>query len=182
MTATASSSPTTSILSDDALQRFHSRASAYDRENRFFTEDFKELRDSGYLKQLIPADMGGPGGSLTSYIEQLKDVAYHAPATALATNMHMYWTGVAANMRAMGDSSLEWMLGEAANGEVAMRLDLALRFEYGSAPLATAKPAPSCPSSFPPPKPSAWMAATASPATRSSAASAPFGHAWASTA
>ena len=118
MTATASSSPTTSILSDDALQRFHSRASAYDRENRFFTEDFEELRESGYLKQLIPSDMGGPGGSLTSYIEQLKDVAYHAPATALATNMHMYWTGVAANMRAMGDSSLEWILSEAANGEV----------------------------------------------------------------
>ncbi len=33
-----------SVLTEDMLERFASRAAAYDRENRFFTEDFEELR------------------------------------------------------------------------------------------------------------------------------------------
>ena len=34
------------------LARFDERAPAYDRDNRFFTEDFEELRASGYLHGL----------------------------------------------------------------------------------------------------------------------------------
>ena len=36
------------------LQRFDERAPAYDRENRFFSEDFEELRASGYLSAPLP--------------------------------------------------------------------------------------------------------------------------------
>ena len=32
--------------------------------------------------------------------------------------MHLYWTGVAADLRRLGDTSLEWLLREAAAGEV----------------------------------------------------------------
>ena len=32
--------------------------------------------------------------------------------------MHLYWTGVAADLRRGGDASLEWLLREAAAGEV----------------------------------------------------------------
>ncbi|MEX2081827.1 MAG: acyl-CoA dehydrogenase, partial [Dehalococcoidia bacterium] len=45
-------------------------------------------------------------------------LAERAPATALATNMHLYWTGVAAEMRRLGDPSCEWMLRDAVAGEV----------------------------------------------------------------
>jgi alkylation response protein AidB-like acyl-CoA dehydrogenase len=45
-------------------------------------------------------------------------LAHYAPATALAVNMHIYWTGVAADLRRMGDHSLEWLLREAAAGEI----------------------------------------------------------------
>jgi alkylation response protein AidB-like acyl-CoA dehydrogenase len=45
-------------------------------------------------------------------------LGYHAPATALGTNMHIYWTGVAADLWRAGDKSLEWMLREAIAGEV----------------------------------------------------------------
>src|SRR5439155_16959239 len=37
---------------------------------------------------------------------------------ALAVNMHLYWTGVAADLWRRGDASLEWMLREAAAGEI----------------------------------------------------------------
>lgn len=107
-----------SPLSDEQLEEFARRAPGYDRDNRFFAEDFEDLRSSGYLKIAIPQEFGGGGLSLPEVVAQQRRLAYRAPATALATNMHIYWTGVAADLRRMGDSSLEWLLREAADGEV----------------------------------------------------------------
>jgi alkylation response protein AidB-like acyl-CoA dehydrogenase len=56
--------------------------------------------------------------SLAQICREQRRLAYRAPATALATNMHLYWTGVAADMGRLGDKSLEWILAEAAAGEV----------------------------------------------------------------
>src|SRR6476659_1180187 len=114
--ATLDQTPTR--LADDMLNRFHERAPIYDRENRFFDEDFEELRNSGYLTCAVPADLGGGGFSLADVCRAQRRLAYRAPATALAVNMHIYWTGVAADLRRMGDPSLEWLLREAAGGEV----------------------------------------------------------------
>jgi acyl-CoA dehydrogenase-like protein len=109
---------TMTILSEELISRCGSRAAGYDRENRFFTEDFEELRAAGYLKLAVPEHLGGRGMSLAEICREQRRLAYRAPATALATNMHVYWTGVAADMRKAGDSSLEWILEEAAAGEV----------------------------------------------------------------
>jgi hypothetical protein len=38
------------------LLRFGQRAPIYDRENRFFQEDFDELRAADYLKLAVPQD------------------------------------------------------------------------------------------------------------------------------
>jgi alkylation response protein AidB-like acyl-CoA dehydrogenase len=109
---------TASVLSEEMLQRFAQRASTYDRENRFFTEDFEELRASGYLKMPIPQEFGGLGMTLSQVCQEQRRLAYHAPATALAVNMHLYWLGVAAICHQMGDTSLDWILEEAAQGEI----------------------------------------------------------------
>jgi alkylation response protein AidB-like acyl-CoA dehydrogenase len=106
------------FLTDDMLVRFGERAPTYDLENRFFDEDFEELRNSGYLTCAVPADLGGGGFSLADVCRAQRRLAYRAPATALAVNMHIYWTGVAADLRRMGDPSLEWLLKEAAAGEI----------------------------------------------------------------
>src|SRR4030095_5538746 len=109
---------TMTILSDDLISRCGSRAAGYDRENRFFTEDFEELRAAGYLKRAVPEHLGGRGMSLAEICREQRRLAYRAPATALATNMHVYWTGGAAPMRKPGDSALWWILEEASAGEV----------------------------------------------------------------
>jgi len=44
--------------------------------------------------------------------------AYYAAPTAVAVNMHLYWTGVAADLWRAGDKSLQWVLEEAARGEI----------------------------------------------------------------
>ena len=118
MTATMPSSDVSHLLTDEMLARFGERAPVYDRENRFFDEDFVELRDSGYLTCNVPTDLGGLGMSLVEVCRLQRRLAYRAPATALAVNMHLYWIGVAADLRRFGDPSLEWLLREAAAGEI----------------------------------------------------------------
>jgi alkylation response protein AidB-like acyl-CoA dehydrogenase len=105
-------------LDQDLLDRCHERAPSYDRDNRFAHEDFDELKAAGYLRMAVPEDLGGHGMSLAEVARETRRLAYHAPATALAANMHHYWVGVAADLRRGGDSSLEWVLEEAAGGEV----------------------------------------------------------------
>ena len=106
------------VLSDDILARCAERAPIYDRENRFFTEDFEELRRAGYLHMDVPEELGGMGMSLAQVCPEQRRLAYHAAPTALAVNMHLYWTGVAADLWRAGDKSLEWLLKGAVAGEV----------------------------------------------------------------
>jgi alkylation response protein AidB-like acyl-CoA dehydrogenase len=53
----------------------------------------------------VPAELGGHGYTLAQVCSEQRRLAYHAPATALAVNMHVYWTGVAADLWRGGDSS-----------------------------------------------------------------------------
>jgi alkylation response protein AidB-like acyl-CoA dehydrogenase len=100
------------------LTRFAERAPAYDRENRFFQEDFDELKASGYFNVALPGEFGGPGMTLAEVGQLQRKLAYYAAPTALAVNMHFYWTGVFADLWRAGDRSVEPYLRQAANGEV----------------------------------------------------------------
>ncbi len=106
------------ILNQKMLDAIHERAPRYDRDNTFFTEDFKELKSTGYLLMAVPKEFGGKGMKLDQVAKETRRLAYHAPATALALNMHFYWTGTAADVWRSGDKSVQWMLEEAAKGEV----------------------------------------------------------------
>ena len=104
--ATSGQSP----LSEEILAHCAERAPIYDRDNRFFSEDFEELRAARYLLLAVPKELGGLGMSLAQVAQEQRRLAYHAPATALGINMHLYWTGVAADLWHAGDKSLEWLL------------------------------------------------------------------------
>ena len=106
------------VLADEMLKRFAERVGAYDRENRFFKEDFEDLKRAGYLTINVPKEMGGRGFTLAEVCREQRRLAYYAPATALGINMHLYWLGLAADLYRAGDRSLEWMLRDAAAGEV----------------------------------------------------------------
>ena len=108
----------TGLLTETQLEAFRSRAAGYDRDNKFFQEDFDELRKAGYLKMAVPSELGGMGFKLDEVARETRRVAMYAPATALGTNMHNYWVGLAADLWRNGDKSLEWLLREAAAGEV----------------------------------------------------------------
>jgi alkylation response protein AidB-like acyl-CoA dehydrogenase len=107
-----------SVLTQPLLDRCRERAPQYDLENRFFQDDFDELRAAGYLRMAIPQEFGGLGWSLPEVGRETRRLAQYAPATALALNMHNYWVGDAADAWRSGDTSVEWILREAAAGEV----------------------------------------------------------------
>jgi len=106
------------ILPSDLLDRMADRAAGYDSDNRFFFEDFEDLRQAGYLTMAVPRELGGGGLNLAEAGAETRRLAYYAPATALGTNMHVYWTGLAADLWRAGDRSLEWLLKDAVQGEV----------------------------------------------------------------
>jgi alkylation response protein AidB-like acyl-CoA dehydrogenase len=94
------------VLTQELLERIRSRAAGYDRDNAFFAEDLEELTAAGYLAHRP---------LLETALDQRLLAAY-APATALGINMHLVWVGVARVLSERGDTSLDWVLDEAATG------------------------------------------------------------------
>ena len=107
-----------SVLTDSLLQGCRERAAGYDRDNRFCQEDFDALKAAGYLKMALPKEFGGAGMTLAEVARETRHLAMYAPATALCINMHNYWVGNVADLFRGGDRSLEWLLRDAAAGEV----------------------------------------------------------------
>lgn len=106
------------LLDDSLIERVRERAAGYDRDNGFFDEDLAELRETGYLRALVPTAFGGLGWSLEQTLRGQMRLAGAAPATALAVNMHLVWTGVAKVLHDRGDDSLDFLLDEAGRGEL----------------------------------------------------------------
>src|SRR5438477_9152698 len=113
MTAASSS-----VLTQPLLDRCRQRAPGYDRDNTFCLEDFNELKAAGYLKMAIPKEFGGAGMTLAQVARETRLLAQDAPPTALCINMHNYWVGTAADLFRGGDTSCDWILRDAAAGEV----------------------------------------------------------------
>jgi len=97
-----------SVLTADLLARVRERAADYDAANSFFSDDLDELRAAGYLR---PRGLGAASAD-----QRL--LAAHAPATALGLTMHLVWVGVARDLLAAGDASLQWVLDDAERGEL----------------------------------------------------------------
>lgn len=110
--------PQETLLSDALLERIGKRAAQYDRDNAFFAEDLADLKEAGFLRASVPAELGGLGLSLPALLREQIRLAYRAPATALALNMHLYWAGAALHLWRRGDRSAEWILRAIGAGKV----------------------------------------------------------------
>ena len=52
---------TTGFLRDELIEECGRRAPAYDRENKFFSEDWEAIKGTGFLKINTPKELGGYG-------------------------------------------------------------------------------------------------------------------------
>ena len=106
------------ILTDEMLESFRARAAVHDRENTFPDDDLADLKAAGYLAILVPRELGGAGLGLAEASLLQQRLAGAAPATALAINMHLVWTGVAKVLADRGSDALRFVQEGAAAGEV----------------------------------------------------------------
>jgi alkylation response protein AidB-like acyl-CoA dehydrogenase len=106
------------VLSEALLEKCASRAAAYDRDNTFFTEDLDDLRQAGYLLATVPKSMGGLGLTLPETCQEQRRLSRRSAPTALALNMHLGATGIAADLLKHNDESQVWILEEAARGSI----------------------------------------------------------------
>ena len=102
------------LLTDEVLDRVHERAPVHDRENTFPHDDLADLVGVGYLTAFVPERLGGAGLTLEEVAREQVRLAAAAPATALAVNMHLVVTGLAALLVGRGDDSVEFVLRDAA--------------------------------------------------------------------
>ncbi len=106
------------LLPGSLLETLRGRASGYDERNEFCHQDLSDLAAADYLRMFVPLDDGGLGFGLEKVAAAQQRLASAAPATALAVNMHLVWTGVASLLEARGDRTLHYVLTEAAAGEI----------------------------------------------------------------
>lgn len=106
------------VLTDGMLTSIRQRAQGYDERNEFPYQDLEVLREAGYLAALAAKEDGGLGWNFAAVVDAQKKLAAYAPATALAVNMHLIWSGVASIFQAHGQDDLDFVLRDAAAGEI----------------------------------------------------------------
>ncbi len=68
--------------------RFAGRAAAYDRDARFPTENYQDLREAGLLALCVPQAHGGLGAGFRAYSTTAAEIGLYCAATSLTWNMH----------------------------------------------------------------------------------------------
>jgi alkylation response protein AidB-like acyl-CoA dehydrogenase len=90
-----------------AAERFAPRAAIFDREARFPTENYDDLRDAKLLGICVPAQYGGVGADYRAYSLAAAEIGRYCGATALTFNMHVsscLWSGALADSLDMPES------------------------------------------------------------------------------
>ena len=83
-----------------AQTKFAPRAAEIDRDARFPTENYADLKAHDLLGICIPSAHGGRGADLRAYMLAAAEIGRYCGATALTFNMHVsscLWTGVLAD-------------------------------------------------------------------------------------
>lgn len=84
--------------------KFLPRSRQYDVAGEFPRENYKDLRDAGFLGLTIPERYGGMGADYASYCRVSAELGFWCGATALTFNMHtatMLWIGLLADQLEM---------------------------------------------------------------------------------
>jgi alkylation response protein AidB-like acyl-CoA dehydrogenase len=105
-------------LAEQLAEEFAGRAADVDREGRFPTENILRLKEAGYLSLPVPAEFGGSGADLDSVCRAQRALAGGCASTALATNMHLFGLGAAAEGFAEGQEEARMVLQLAGTGVV----------------------------------------------------------------
>ena len=103
-------------LADRIAAEIAPRAAQHDAEDTFVAENFKRLKDDGFFKMHVPAELGGHGASYADLCAVIRKLAAACGSTGLAFSMHSHIVAVAAwrwrNEKAPTDGLLKRVAGE----------------------------------------------------------------------
>ncbi len=116
MTVTAST--TTTDLTPELLDGFRRLAAEDDATNGFFQETHRQLVAAGHYTANLPIEFGGGGLNLYETGRRQRLLARYTPAPALASCMHLYWTGSATDLHRQGNDGLGLVIDGALGGEI----------------------------------------------------------------
>lgn len=105
-------------LARELAAEFATRAPEVDQDGRFPRENIDRLKAAGYLTLPVPADLGGGGADLETVCRAQSILAGGCASTALATNMHLFGLGAAAESAEDGEEAARMVLQLAATGVV----------------------------------------------------------------
>src|SRR5829696_7027552 len=77
-------------LAADLADRFQPEAARHDRENTFPDDNFRIMRETGFLRLAVPEDLGGLSATMRQVCFAQAALAKGCASTALAVNMHHY--------------------------------------------------------------------------------------------
>ncbi|MBX0326148.1 acyl-CoA/acyl-ACP dehydrogenase [Oscillochloris sp. ZM17-4] len=118
-------------LADDLAARFAARAPQHDAAGSFPHENYADLRESGYLRLVVPAEYGGQGAGLFEMALAQEHLARGDGSTAMAVDMTVHLIGRLAEARSWPDPIFAQVCREIA-GEGALINAAASEPELGS--------------------------------------------------
>jgi alkylation response protein AidB-like acyl-CoA dehydrogenase len=78
-------------------ERFDKRAVEADLTVTLQHENYEEMAEAGYLRALVPAELGGLDADLAEFSKAQRALGWRCASTALAVNMHLFQVGSAAD-------------------------------------------------------------------------------------
>jgi alkylation response protein AidB-like acyl-CoA dehydrogenase len=103
-------------IASQLADEFRSRAAEYDRTGEFPTANYDRMREEGYLRALVPSELGGLGAGYLEMARAQQALARGCGSTALAVNMHHFQIGFMSDMwRRTGAAPLDNTLRRVAD-------------------------------------------------------------------
>ena len=92
------------------FNKFAKRAPHYDKTATFPSENYTDLHEAGLLGICIPANQGGHGASLKTYMLMAAEIGRYCGATPLTFNMHVsscLWSGALIDELQLDDDQMD---------------------------------------------------------------------------
>ncbi|NMJ42033.1 acyl-CoA dehydrogenase [Roseomonas sp. JC162] len=83
-------------LADQVGREIAATTARHDEEGSFVEEGFRALKDAGFFKALIPAELGGLGADYRDVCNAIRRLGTYCGSTALAFSMHSHLVAVPA--------------------------------------------------------------------------------------
>jgi alkylation response protein AidB-like acyl-CoA dehydrogenase len=104
-----------------ATARLLGAAFAERATDRFVADNYRALKDAGFVEAGVPAELGGGGAEVRELAAMLRELAHHCGSTALAFSMHTHQVAIPAwRWRHQKVAAVEPLLRRVANDRIVL--------------------------------------------------------------